>query len=308
MPERLFLFIQMEFPWELGPPDGRYVLRAQAGADPERVVVLGTLAADRAASRRAGPGRLRRSLGADAGPQATPEPAPVRTSRATIVDPVSLSAERQAQAWLSQLDSERESQAAISVLNRILHAHRIASADPHIHEVSAAQALVIRAGWGDGEQVAYGRWLHALELPRASRRVRRVAALRPQERLAELLGARGEALLCEELLLRARLDLDHGRLIHGAVELNAAYAAALPELRAEDRQDLAIRIAELDQLRAGVVAQALAAMPAAGDSTDATASTGPLGEEKLDEEVLRHALQRLEAALRARTATGFARD
>jgi len=27
MTERLFLFMQMEFPWELGPPDGRYLLR-----------------------------------------------------------------------------------------------------------------------------------------------------------------------------------------------------------------------------------------------------------------------------------------
>ncbi len=306
MPERLFLFIQMEFPWQLGPADGRYVLRAQAGAEPERVVVLDTLAAARA-SNRGGAGRLRRKLGAGAGPQATAEPAPVTTSRATVVDPVSLSAERQAQAWLSQLDVARESRAAVAVLNRILHAHRIASADPHVHEVSPVQALVIRAGWGEGEQVAYGRWLHALELPRASRRVRRVAALRPQERLAELIGARDQALLCEELLLRARLDFDHCRLAHSAVELDAAYSAALPELRAEGRPDLAIRIAELDQLRAGVASQARVALPKAGDSADATGADDS-GEEKLDEEILRHALTRLEAALRARTATGFARE
>jgi hypothetical protein len=30
MPEQLFLFIQMEFPWELGPPDGRYLLRTRS--------------------------------------------------------------------------------------------------------------------------------------------------------------------------------------------------------------------------------------------------------------------------------------
>ena len=41
MPERLFIFIQMEFPWALGPPDGRYLIRGEAGAEPERVVVLG---------------------------------------------------------------------------------------------------------------------------------------------------------------------------------------------------------------------------------------------------------------------------
>ena len=96
---------------------------------------------------------------------ATPEPATVATARATIVDPVSVSAERQAQAWLRDLDPERDVGAALAVLNRLLHTHRIASADPYIHEVSPAQALVIRAGWGEGEQVAYGRWLHARELP-----------------------------------------------------------------------------------------------------------------------------------------------
>ena len=51
MPERLFIFMQMEFPWALGPADGRYLLRAGADAEPERVVVLGTLGAPR---RRSG--------------------------------------------------------------------------------------------------------------------------------------------------------------------------------------------------------------------------------------------------------------
>ena len=77
---------------------------------------------------------------------------------------------------------------------------------------------MISAGWGEGEQVADGRWLHARELPARARagaaraRRDRSAALRPQERLAALLGGRSTALLCEELTLRARLDLDQGRL------------------------------------------------------------------------------------------------
>ena len=267
MPERLFLFLQMEFPWELGPPDGRYLLRSGAGAEPERVVVLGTLgAAPRASARGPGLPILRRSRRGKVLAGGSPEPARVATTRVTIVDPVPLSAERQAQAWLADLDAERDASAALGVLNRVLHFHRIASADPYIHEVSPAQALVIRAGWGEGEQVADGRWLHARELPWTGsggrrRRGDRSAALRPQERLAELLGARGEALLCEDLVLRARLDLDHGRLAHAAIELDRAYAAALRELRAEQRQDLTIRIDELDKLRPGVAAQARAALP-----------------------------------------------
>jgi len=306
MPEQLFLFIQMEFPWALGPPDGRYLLRTQSGAEAEHVVVLGTVGARRGpAGRRASAraGRGTRWWGSRvASAPATPEPAPVATARATIVDPVSVSAERQAEAWLADLDGDRDVRAAITVLNRLLHSHRIATADPYIHEVSPAQALVIRAGWGEGEQVAYGRWLHARELPpiafqrRPGGKRRRLlpdhtAALRPEERLAELLAARGSTLLCEELALRARLDLDQGRSAHAAVELDRAYAAALPEFRAEGRQDLALRIDELEKLRDGVSQQARAAMP---DSTD-----------QPEEEVVRHALGRLEALLRARTAAGF---
>jgi hypothetical protein len=116
-------------------------------------------------------------------------------------------------------------------------------------------------------------------------------ALRPQERLAALLGARGEALLCEELALRTRQDLDHRRLAHAALELDRAFALAIGELHAEQRQDLAIRIAELEQLRPGVQEHARVALAQDGDA--------------FDEELLTHALERLEAALRARTASGL---
>jgi hypothetical protein len=307
VPERLFIFIQMEFPWALGPPDGRYLLRTSADTEPERVVVLATLNAGRASAgsrssarsrrlERLSPSR-RRGLGA----KATPDPTPVATARVTIIDPVSLSADQQARAWLAGLDGEREVTAATAVLNRVLHAHRIASADPYSHEVSPHQALVIRAGWGDGGQVAYGQWRQAQELiwsvieRRTSARRRRAwgrsAALRPQERVAVLLAARGRALMCEELALRARLDLDHARPAHAAIELDRAYAAAMAELPAENREDLAIRIDELEELRAGVAEQARLAMP------------GVRGE--AEEGVVRNALERLEAALRARTAPGF---
>ncbi|HEX3911787.1 MAG TPA: hypothetical protein VHW67_13910 [Solirubrobacteraceae bacterium] len=297
MSDRWFLFIQFEFPWELGPPDGRYLMRSGPESEPERVIVLGTLGAQRRPPARgqlwnaaARSGSRRRPV------EPEPEPTPVAIARATIVDPVSLSAERQAKAWLADLDGEREVGAAIAALDRVLHFHRLAAADPHVHEVSPGQALTIRAGWGEGEQVADGLWEHAVELPwqgpKGVRRKRigdRAAALRPQERLAVLLGGRGEALLCEELALRARADLDHGRSGHAAVELQSAYAAALRELPAEGREDLTIRIAELQQLREGVELQGRAALAGA----------------VLDEEVVRHGLQRLESALRARTAAGF---
>ncbi len=286
MAERLFLFVQMEFPWALGPADGRYLLRkatsGEEAGEPEQVVVLSTVGA----ARRRGRLAARR-------PAATPEPEPVPTTRATMIDPVSVSAESQARAWLAQLDAEREAQAAAETLNRVLIAHRIAGADPHVRELSPAHALVVRAGWGEGEQVAYGRWLHARELRLDERRrERRAAAMRSQERFAAMLGAREQALLCEELALRARQDLDAGRLPHAALELDHAYTAALSELPQEERPDLAERLAELTELRPGVIEAARAALGGGGSETLA----------EIDEEAVRHALGRLEAALRARAA------
>ncbi|HTA15277.1 MAG TPA: hypothetical protein VK781_10530 [Solirubrobacteraceae bacterium] len=325
MPEQLFTFVQMELPWELGPADGRYLLRRlemPEGNEPQHVVVLSTVGAERR-GLLGGRSRKRRT---------DPEPGRVPVTRATVVDAVPLSAESQARAWLEQLDPEREAQAAAEVLNRVLFAHRIAGAEPHIHEISPAQALIVRAGYGEGEQVADGLWSDARELSLSRRRAgRRASVLRPQERLAVLLSGRGSVLLCEELALRARLDMNAGRVTLAAIELDRAYAAALAELPDEQRGDLRERIAELEALRADVQSNARAAMPtvasavgeaaaptaasqaAAGDgaagrtdTTSASHAEAPIGaRDEPDAQAVRHALERLEATLRARTALGF---
>jgi hypothetical protein len=92
-------------------------------------------------------------------------------------------------------------------------------------------------------------------------------------------------------VLRARRDVDQGRLRHAALELDGAFATALVELRAEEREDLSARLEELNGLSADVAAQARAARNPDGE--------GPR------EEAVVHALTRLEAALRARTAAGL---
>lgn len=294
----LFVFLQLEFPWALGPADGRYLLREDPDGEPQRVVVIETLSAGApAAQPTVGPAGWLQGRGARRRrePAVPPEPPPVAppTTRVTVIDPVPLSVEAQARAWLEQLDREREVSGALQTVNRVLQAHRIASADPYAREVGAAQALVVRAGWGEGEQVASGLWIHARELdlrPRHRRRDRS-GALRPQERLAALLSGRSRALLCEELTLRARLDLDQGRTAAAAVALERALAAALAELPDERRPDLALRVSELEQLHEGAAAQAAAAL-APGEQPAA------------DGELVEHALGRLEAALRARTAPG----
>jgi hypothetical protein len=306
MPQRLFVFVQLEFPWALGPPDGRYVLRAEAGGEPVRVLVLGTLDGGRSTLAPApAAGRLRRRAASRRRAiPARPEPVAIASARATIIDPVSLSAERQAQAWLADIDSEREISTAVAVLNRVVHAQRIAAADPYAREVSAAQAVVIRAGWGQGEQVADGRWLKAVELswsqPRARRRRLKEAALRSQERLAGLLGARDHPLACEELALRARLDIDQGRVALAALELDHAYAAALAELGGESGRDIATRVAELERLRAGVTVQGQAAVANVQGAEAAAGNAQDDAPGQVEEAVIRHALERLEAALRAR--------
>jgi hypothetical protein len=300
MPIQLFVFLQFEFPWALGPADGRYLLRDGPDAEPERVVVLETLSAGQTASgltaADAGSpgGWLRRRVVRERLIAPRPDPSPVQTTRVTVIDPVPLSAETQARAWLDELDRERDIEAAVAIANRVVHYQRLAAADPYAREVSPAQALTIRAGWGEGEQVASGLWLHARELSTRSRsrgrRRERSWALRPQERLAALLGGRSHGLLCEELVLRARLDLDQGRTAHAALGLDRALVVAVPELTAERRPDLALRIDELDQLRAGVADQAHAVLEDPGHEPDA--------------DTVEHALGRLEAALRARTAPG----
>jgi hypothetical protein len=304
MSERLFVFVQAELPFVLAFPDGRYVVRARAGGDPQHVLVVKTLRGGgrrdargswhpfRARSR----GRAWRGRAVDA----EPGPAAAPIVRATVIDPVSLSAERQAQAWLEAIDAEKEIRAAFAVINRALGAQRIAGADPAVHAITPSQALTMRAGWGAGEQVADGRWRQARELRWSDERPRgRVAALRPQERFTALLGARAQALVCEELALRAREDLDLGRTRHAALELDRAYTAALVELHPDapvggarrGAATMAQRLNELEGLREGV---ADAARVALGSPQD--------GEVEVPGDVVGHALSRLEAALRARAA------
>jgi hypothetical protein len=255
------------------------VVRGHAG-EVEHVLVVATLGAP---ERRWLRGRRPRA--------ASPDPAPVTTSRVTLVTALPFADEDAAERWL-RAAGEPEAQAAVATLNRILHMQRAATADPHVREVRREQAVVVRAGIGEGDQVADGRWVRALELPLVAGRARRSAALRPQERLGALLGGRDAVLACEELALRARQDVDAGRRREAALQLDAALAAALPELEPwSGRGDVAARLAELRDLHGAVHAAAQAALQG--------------GVEDEDHAAVRRGLERLEAALRARTALGF---
>ena len=200
-----------------------------------------------------------------------------------------LSTPEEAEAWLTGA-GEPELAAGLGVLNRVLRSHRLASADPHVHGIGRRDALAARLGYGAGEEVAHGLWTDARELIDAGPRRRRSKVPAAQARLAALLTGRHAPLACEELSLRARLDLDERRAREAALQVLVALDAALAELPDDPAAPaLADRLEELRGLHDGVAAAAAAAL------------AGPLGPPEQDATAF--ALGRLEAALRARAAT-----
>jgi hypothetical protein len=271
-----FGFVQLEFGFLLGPPDGSYMVRSSTEGAVEAVLVLGTLGAP---ERRRLRGRRSRAV-EEAGPE------PVPTSRATVVRPEPFESREAAAGWLAGLRSNdsamrEELDAGLRTLNRALRAHRAATADPWLGDVSEERALVARVGYGSGEAIAEGRFGEALELPRAgARRVKRSMEA-PEERFAAMLGARAEALAGEELVLRARADLAAGRPREAALQARVALEALVAELP---------DAGSLPDLRSAVAAAAGAALR--GDLD--TAETASIEE----------AVQAMEAALRRHRLRG----
>jgi hypothetical protein len=179
-----------------------------------------------------------------------------------VVRPAPFPSRDEAAAWLAALGDdddalEAELDSAIAALNRALRARRAATADPYLAEVSLDRALVARIGYGRGEAVAEGRFGEAIELPRpGTRRVRRSMEA-PEERFAALLGAREQALVAEELVLRARADLNAGRAREAALQARVALEALLVE--AEDAGALAARRTRVGELANRALAHELAA-------------------------------------------------
>ncbi len=277
----MFRFSQVEYPWTLGPPDGRYLFRRPgdpADAAPSHVLVLATLGAP---ERRRLLAKRKRQV------ETEPGPTPVPTGRATVIDAGQpFASEAEARAWLGSA-GERDLDDGIDVLNRALHAFRLVTADPYLHAVGREHALVARLGFGAGEQVVDGLWTDARELVMTASRNPRAKVLQPQARLAAVLGGRERALACEELALRARLDLDHDPEREAALQLLVALDAAVAELQGEPTAPaLADRLAELREHREAVAEAAQGAL------------AGSLSEDGRRE--VEFTLSRIEAALRAR--------
>lgn len=219
------------------------------------------------------------------------------TGRATVIsvrDP--FSDEASARSWL-QRAGEAELAEALDVLDRLLHAHRIATADPWLAPLARTRLIAARIGHGGGEEVADGRWTAARELPQAaaasparSRHRARAGGSASAVRLAALLAGTDRPLACEELALRTRLDLDRDRPREAALQLLVALDAAIAELTAEEPgAALAEHVAALRERRSSTAAAAQAALAGIPPAT-------------AQAEVSR-TLAMLEAALRARPAS-----
>jgi hypothetical protein len=225
---RLFGFAQFELAGTLAVPDGRYVIRDEAG---ERVLVVETFGAP-------GAPRRRRRRPREADPASPPPTLPV--TRATAIRAFEpLDGDEAAGRWLAEAIASEESidqlvADGIGVLNRALHAHAVASGDPNMQILAPQRAVAVRLGYGSGDEVAAGDYATAREIDTkadsSSRRRQRAEELRPQERLAAVLGGREQLDACETLLLRARADLDAGRNREAALQLRIGLEALLAEL------------------------------------------------------------------------------
>jgi hypothetical protein len=226
---RLFGFTQFDFAGALALADGRYVVR---DGEREQVLVIETLGAPP-------PARRRRKRPRDAEIGEPPPELPV--ARATVV--LAFNAfedESAAAAWLGEVAASEEAidklvERGIDELNQALHTQSVASGDPYPQTVTPARAVVIRIGFGNGQALADSAFTSAHRvdpgLGPTSRRRQRDEELRPQQRLAAVLGGREQLDACETLLLRARADLDAGRNREAALQLRVGLEALLRELK-----------------------------------------------------------------------------
>jgi hypothetical protein len=228
---KLFGFAQLDFAGTLPLSDGRYLARDEV--DGESVLVIQTLGAPPTAARR----RRRRPRKAELGA----EPSALPLTRVTAVRASApFESDEVAIRWLDEASEAEDTSDvlladATALLNRALHAHAVASAEPQGHELTPERAVAVRIGYGSGEQIADSGFTAAREVDvwasGASRRRRQQEGLRPQERVAGVLGGRERLDACETLLLRARADLDAGRRREAALQLRVGLEALLVELK-----------------------------------------------------------------------------
>jgi hypothetical protein len=235
------------------------------------VLVLATLGAPPPPRRRR---RRARPVEADAPPEA------LSLTRATLIGASeTFDTPEEAGRWLEDASAdegavERHLAEGIEALNRALHAHAVASGEPNPQALAAQRAVAMRLGYGNGEEVARSEFTAAREIDAragASRRQRRDEELRPQERVAAVLGGRERLDACETLLLRARADLDANRTREAALQLRVGLEALLVELPdALDDPDHAADMQAIESRRDEALKLATSALQGDLDSDEST--------------------------------------
>ena len=157
------------------------------------MLVLFTVGAARQPSRRR---RRVRQAELDA------ETSPLPLTRATAIRAFApFDDQRDAARWLDEATEAEETTEAliedgIALLNRALHIQAVAATDSRIPALRAEHAVAVRVGHGSGEETADSRFSDAREIELgagSSRRQRREADLRSQERVGAVLGGREQA-------------------------------------------------------------------------------------------------------------------
>lgn len=195
-----------------------------SGPETPLVLVVETYGAPYPARRR-----LRRAK-----PQAAESAgaADVPVTRLMVV--VAAEIEGDAEAWLEGVRIDESARDALvdrglACVKRAVAARRITAADVSIADPSGDAALAIRIGFGQGDELVERHWEQAIDLPRDTRKATRSEALRPQERMAALLGLRDTPLACEELVIRARADVEAARGREAALQVRVGLEALLAE-------------------------------------------------------------------------------
>jgi hypothetical protein len=200
------------------------------------VIVLTTLGANlRRDARTARSLRRRRPARAEPDDDA---PEPVEITRVTVIRGAQFTDDAAAREWIDGCGGSEvaadEIAEALRLLNRAVQAHRVAAGDPYATDVSRERARRIRLGYGSGDELVDGRWHDAYAVPPPAPRGRGRRMLEPHEQLARILGGRRSTYPSEDLLLRARVDLDQQRTREAALQARAGHGALEAELASDE--------------------------------------------------------------------------
>lgn len=149
-----------------------------------------------------------------------------------------LESEAAGDGWLDRFDDSDltgdQLDEAVATLDRVRAADAAASGVPVGAPTRLDQVLAGRIGYGEGDQVASGRFLDAVDVDARgdteNKRRERAARTGATARTAAILGGRDTAGACEVLIPRIRFDFDSGNQEAALAMIAPAIEATIAEL------------------------------------------------------------------------------